>query len=131
MSITLAHPSLTQPYVAVVLPDVEKLPASRPRRRYQQQFITDAGEAVIYDFGGESRAFSLELYPLSPEHVEALEDFFHQPVGSGGVNGRVGTFDLEDSQGRIYTVRFQMDVLEPQMRGVNAYAVTLTVREVQ
>lgn len=129
MSITLAYPSLASPQVAVVLPDVEKLPASRPRRRYQQQFTTDAGAVAIYDFGGETRSFSLELFPLSEQHKAELEAFFHQPEGSGGVNGRVGVWELEDSQGRQYTVRFAQDVLEAQMRGVSAYGVTLTVRE--
>lgn len=130
MSIILAYPSISAPQVSVVLPDCEQLPVSRPRRKYQQQFETDAGSVIVYDFGGSSRSFSLSLYPLSQSQAAAIEDFFYKPLGGGGVNGRAGTWQLQDSLGRTYTVRFAQDVMEPQQRGPSAWDVAITVREV-
>jgi len=129
MSITLAYPTLASPTVSVVLPDVEQLPRQRPRRRLQRQLETDAGEEIVYDFGGSVRQFSLRLYPLSAADAQAVESFFTNAIGSGGVNGRVGVWQLEDSIGTTYTVRFAQDVIEPVQRGPATYELTLTVRE--
>jgi len=123
MSIILAYPDLFIPTVEIVLPDCEQLPSSRPTRKLQTVFETDAGETVVYDFQASRSVFTLQLYPLSADHVTAIQSFFNDTV-----NAQAITWELQDSKGNEYKVRFAQDVIEPMQRGVSAYAMTLTVR---
>jgi len=123
MSIILAYPDLFNPTVEIVLPDCEQLPSSRPTRKLQSVFETDAGTTVVYDFGASRSVFTLQLYPLSTAHVTAIQSFFNDTV-----NAQATPWWLQDSFKNEYNVRFAQDVIEPMQRGVNAYAMTLTVR---
>jgi len=123
MSIILAYPDLFNPTVEIILPDCEKLPSSRPTRKLQAVFETDAGTSVVYDFQASRSVFTLQLYPLSAAHITAIQSLFNDTV-----NAQAITWWLQDSFGNEYNVRFAQDVIEPMQRGVNAYAVTLTLR---
>jgi len=129
MLITLAFPTLAAPTALVSLPDVEHLPRSRPVRRFQTAFRTDAGADVIYDFGGKSEVFTMKLSPLSKVHADAVRAFFDN-ASPNGVDGRASTFQVQDSDGIIYTVRFAQDVMEPQQIGVSWNEVSLTLKVV-
>jgi len=127
VSITLAYPDLITPTALVVLPDVEQLPRSKPVRKFQTVFRTDAGNDVAYDFGGSSEVFSMSLSPLTKTDADALRDFFNN-ASPNGVNGRMSTFALMDSDGVVYTVRFAQDVMEIQQIGVAWHKATLTLK---
>lgn len=127
MTIKLAYPTVASPSVLVTLGDVENLPLSRPRRLYQTAFDTDAGGQVIYDWGDETQVFSVDLYPLTEDEADDIEDFFRLAIGSGGVNGRVGEWQFLDSLGDTYDVRFAQDVIEAVRRNAY-YAISLTLR---
>lgn len=129
MAITLACPILTSS-CRVVLPDVEQLPASRPVRTRQNVFETDAGEIAVYTVGASSvSVFNLILYPLTFAEAEAIKSFFAS-APPFGVSGRAKTWQLQDSRGEVYTVRFQQDVIEPIQKSPNSWSVHLTVRGV-
>ena len=123
MSIILAWPDLFNPAVEVVLPDVEQLPSSRPTRRLQAVYETDGGATVVYDFSADRSVYTLQLYPLSAAHVNAIQSFFKDTV-----NAQAVAWWLQDSFGNEYNVRFAQDAIEPMQRGVSSYAVTLTMR---
>ncbi|OOZ37447.1 hypothetical protein [Solemya velesiana gill symbiont] len=123
MSIVLAYPTLVAPTTEITLPDIEQLPSSRPVCKFQSVFETDAGETVVYDLGDNRSVFSLNLYPLSQSQADAIKAFYETIV-----NGQAISWQLRDSLGREYTVRFAQDVIEPVQQGVNAYALSITVR---
>lgn len=123
MSIILASPDLFNPTVEIVLPDCEQLPYSRPTRKLQSVFETDAGTTVVYDFQASRQVFTLNLYPLSAAHVSAIQSLFNDTV-----NAQATPWWLKDSFDDEYNVRFAMDVCEAMLRGTSAYAMALTVR---
>lgn len=122
MSITLAHPTLAAPTTEIILPDIEQLPSRRPVRKFQSIFETDAGETVVYDLGDNRSVFSINLYPLSKSQADAIQAFYDTTV-----NGQAETWQLRDSLGREYSLRFAQDVIEPVQQSINAYALTLKV----
>ena len=86
------------------------------------------GELLVIDFGKQVSVFTVSLYPLSKAQAIAIRDFFKNPIGSGGVNGRMGIWQFQDSATDLYTVRFTQDVLEPQQISPNTWQVMLTLR---
>ncbi|WP_167631557.1 hypothetical protein [Mariprofundus ferrooxydans] len=129
MSIILACPTLASPTAQVILPDVEKLPRSRPVRGRQNVFTTDAEVDVVYDFGGNTEVFSMQLGPLSSTDAAAVKAFFTNPAPTG-VNKRALAWQLQDSDGITYNVTFAQDVMEPQEIGVSWHNVSLTMKVV-
>ena len=127
--ITLAYPTIAAPTVSVSLPDVERLPLSRPLRLRQRILETDAGDIIVYDFGAQNSTFTVRVSPISKTDADAIMAFFKNPIGSGGVNGRAAMFEFKDTAAVTRTVRFAMDVLQPQQRSPNAWDVSLTLRE--
>lgn len=125
MSIVLAYPTLASPSASVTLGDVERLPSSRPTRRYQRAYETDAGAQVVVDFGGSTQAFSLDLINLSDAEVADLEAFFETTA-----DGRANAWQLRDSLDREYDVRFDQDVFEAVHRPNGRHDLLLTVRTV-
>lgn len=128
--IILAYPDLAAATTQVQLPDVEQLPRSQPVRVRQNVFETDAGIVVVYDFGSQTSTFNVVLKPLSKTQAEAILAFFRLPIGSGGVNGRAGEWQLQDSTGVTSNIRFAQDVLEIQQLTANSWAVSLTLQKV-
>lgn len=124
--ITFAHPTIAAPTVSVVLGDVEQKPTARPRRKLQSAFETDGGNQIIYSWGDEVRVWTMRLYPLTKSERDAMDAFWNN-VSPNGVDGRVESFQILDSYGDTYTVRFAMDVLSaPHVDGF--YEISATVR---
>jgi hypothetical protein len=128
--IKLAYPNIAAPTTLITLPDVEKLPLSRPVRLKQSAIETDGGELVVMDFGKKVSVFTVSLYPLSKANADAIMDFFQNPTGSGGVNGRVAAWQFQDSSTTIHDVRFSQDVMETQQVTPATWRVMLTLRQV-
>ncbi len=130
MTIKLAYPTVASPTALVTLDDVENFPSSRPRRKLQRVFDTDAGSQVVYDYGDENRTFSITLYPLTTAEAGEIEDFFRLAEGSGGVNGRAGEWQFYDTLGDTYDVRFAQDVIDPIQVNSGIWRASITMRTV-
>ncbi len=128
--IRLGFPTITAPTILVQLPDVEQLPRSRPVRVRQSVMESDAGAIIVYEIGKTAiTIFTVDLYPLSTTHAQAIKQFFQSANPAVGVNGRANTFEFQDSTGSPLTVRFAQDVLEPKQITPNSWSVSLTLRE--
>ena len=125
MTIRFDYPDSGSPSTSVVLGDVEQLPITRPTRVLQSAYETDSGAQVIYDWGDQRRAFTVNLWPLTDAQATALESFLLTTV-----NGRAEAFDYTDSNATVYTVRLQQDVIEFERRFPDRQRVALTLREV-
>ncbi len=125
--ITFAYPDLSMPTALAVIGDAEILPYARPVRFRQTVFLTDAGGEAVYDFGGQSQVFTMQLAGLSKAERDMLSAFFTNP-SPNGVNGRALPFSLRDSLGDIYTVRLAQDTFEFTMSSPALYDINLTLR---
>ena len=125
--ITFAYPDFSLPTALAVISDCEMLPYARPVRFKQAVFLTDAGNEVVYDFGGTTQVFIMQLNGLGIKERDALLRFFSLNMPDG-VNGRALSFVLQDSLGDIYTVRLAQDTLEATMPTPAWYNLNLTLR---
>ncbi|GAB0057415.1 hypothetical protein SIID45300_01743 [Candidatus Magnetaquicoccaceae bacterium FCR-1] len=130
MSILLAYPSVAAPTAQVMLPDVEQLPASRPVRMRQTALETDSGVVSVYSIGNPAiGVFNLHLYPLTLSQAAAIVSFFRYDIANVGVGGRSKVWQLQDTSGTVYNVRFAQDTLEPMQQTPTTWSVTLTLRQ--
>jgi len=128
--ITFAYPTIAAPTALASFPDsAEQLPRSRPTRRHQASFDTDAGAVAVYDFGGSVSVFTLKLAALSQAQGDAIAAFFNNATPSG-VNGRANAFQMQEADGSIRDVRFAQDVMEVTKTGTAWHEVMLTLRDI-
>ena len=85
----------------------------------------------MYNWGASmSRTFSTLLWPLTDTEKVDLENFFTLAEGSGGVNGRIGQWQLTDTNADVWTVRFAQDVFAPEEVSPTYWRLMLTMRVV-